>query len=44
MIIETGPFAQTESYIMTVDMFIKIGDLEGEAQDKTPKVEIDVLS
>jgi type VI secretion system secreted protein Hcp len=30
--------------IMAVDMFIKIGDLKGEAQDKTHKDEIDVLT
>jgi type VI secretion system secreted protein Hcp len=29
---------------MAVDMFIKIGDLKGEAQDKIHKDEIDVLS
>ena len=29
---------------MAVDMFIKIGDIKGEAQDKTHKDEIDVLS
>jgi hypothetical protein len=44
MRIETGPFARTESYIMRVDMFVKIGDLKGKAQDKTHKVENEVLS
>lgn len=29
---------------MAVDMFIKIGDLKGEAQDQKHKDEIDVLS
>ena len=29
---------------MAVDMFIKIGDLKGEAKDKTHKDEIDVLA
>jgi len=29
---------------MAVDMFIKIGDLKGEARDKTHKEEIDVLA
>ncbi len=29
---------------MAVDMFIKIGDLKGEAQDKVHKDEIDVLA
>jgi len=29
---------------MSMDMFIKIGDLEGEAQDKVHKGEIDVLA
>ncbi|GAB4277139.1 MAG: type VI secretion system receptor/chaperone Hcp [Methylomicrobium sp.] len=29
---------------MSVDMFIKIGDIKGEAQDKTHKDEIDVLA
>ena len=29
---------------MAVDMFIKIGDLKGEAQDKSHKDEIDVLA
>jgi type VI secretion system secreted protein Hcp len=29
---------------MAVDMFIKIGDVKGEAQDKSHKDEIDVLS
>lgn len=29
---------------MAVDMFIKIGDIKGEAQDKTHKGEIDVLA
>lgn len=29
---------------MAVDMFIKIGDVKGESQDKNHKEEIDVLS
>jgi len=29
---------------MAVDMFIKIGDLKGEARDKTHKEEVDVLA
>ena len=29
---------------MAVDMFIKIGDLKGEAQDQKHKDEIDVIS
>ena len=29
---------------MAVDMFIKLGDIKGESQDKTHKGEIDVLA
>ena len=29
---------------MAVDMFLKLGDIKGEAQDKTHKEEIDVLA
>ena len=29
---------------MAVDMFLKLGDVKGEAKDKTHKEEIDVLA